>query len=62
MSWNPRLLSVGESFFCIVLSGFLVAIPVCLYGYRLWSSIEGIRRNRQERIRRETGLESGNNR
>jgi hypothetical protein len=36
-SWKPRLLSLEESMWWIVLSGFLVVIPACLHGVHLRS-------------------------
>jgi hypothetical protein len=84
MSWKPRLLSLEESIAWIVISGFFVVIPACLYGhglhphdwkqcvdlvfwvgmfaYGIWSGIQSGRRNRWERIEREKGLDTGNNR
>jgi hypothetical protein len=35
MSWKPRLLSIEESIAWIVVSGFFVVIPACLYRYGL---------------------------
>ena len=34
---------------------------VGMFAYSTWSAIKGAKRNRQERIQRETGLESGKN-